>query len=36
MDMIIAHRLLKNGIDADEYILASEDYLKHFDKPKDD
>jgi hypothetical protein len=27
-DVIIAHRLLKNNIDGDEYVLLSEDYLK--------
>jgi len=36
MDMIIAHRLLKNSIDTDDYILASKDYLNHFNKQKDD
>lgn len=27
-DMIVAHRLLKNNIAGDEYVLLSEDYLK--------
>lgn len=27
-DVIIAHRLLKNDIDGDEYVLLTEDYLK--------
>jgi hypothetical protein len=28
IDMVIAHRLLKNRIDSSEYILATEDYLR--------
>lgn len=35
IDMIIAHRLLKNNIDTNEYILASQDYLKHFNNQND-
>ncbi|MEH6406456.1 MAG: DUF2652 domain-containing protein [Leeuwenhoekiella sp.] len=31
-DVITAHRLLKNNIETDEYILISNDLLEHFDK----
>jgi hypothetical protein len=30
VDMIVAHRLLKNKISGDEYILATRKYLNHF------
>ncbi len=36
MDMIIAHRLLKNDIPADEYILATDKYLDQFTTLEDD
>ena len=36
LDMIIAHRLLKNDITADEYILVTGNYLEHVEKRDDD
>lgn len=33
-DVITAHRLLKNDIDINEYILLSEDLLSHYDREK--
>lgn len=30
-DVIVAHRLLKNTIDSDEYLLLSNDLLNHYD-----
>ena len=35
MDMIIAHRLLKNNIHSDEYILLTESFLKQLNDPSD-
>ena len=32
--VIVAHRLLKNSIEADEYLLLTNDLIKHYD-PKD-
>ncbi|MDA0195218.1 MAG: DUF2652 domain-containing protein [Bacteroidetes bacterium] len=31
LDMIVSHRLLKNSINSNEYILATDDYLKSCD-----
>lgn len=31
-DVIIAHRLLKNSIESNEYLMLSEDLLKHYNK----
>jgi len=36
MDMIIAHRLLKNDVPANEYILATNQYLGQFNKQFED
>jgi len=35
MDMIIAHRLLKNNIDSDEYILLTENFLQQLNDRND-
>ena len=35
LDMIIAHRILKNSVPSDEYILFTENFLKQVDKDAD-